>query len=148
MPWAEACDAEKGPNSRTEKGSNVRTEKGSTSGGRSTRDRFGWAASLLCAPTTVGSVWPTDGQLSNFGHVYYTHLYQIYHRNGRCSGTFESVGGPSEAIDSNGPPPCSAPRPRYLYIYQNIRSIVSFLFSRIVLILFIFIISFLVYYNR
>jgi len=39
----------------------------------------------------LGSVLPSNGQLSNSGHFYHTKLYQVYHRNGRCSSTFEIV---------------------------------------------------------
>ena len=37
----------------------------------------------------VGSVLGNSGQFGNSGLIHYTTLYQIYHRNGPVSRTFE-----------------------------------------------------------
>ena len=47
----------------------------------------------------IGSVFGYSRQFGNSRHIYYTNMYQVYHRNGPVSRTFEQKIEQFEAFD-------------------------------------------------
>jgi len=57
-----------------------------------------WGVTFTCLKT-VGVVLVYFGHFVNSRHMYYTNLYQIYHRNGPVSKIFEMRFEKFEAVD-------------------------------------------------